>query len=152
MYVHPFMAVLAIVTAALAGAAIAFIWANARITTGGKVEHTLLALAYAVSLLIFVSGMFNADTARWALPVAVMVMGSGTAWANWRAGVRFWLVFGLMAFLGGSSLLVMQVWLTTLSLGLFLALNLPWLVLALWLIGMIARWAWCEVALRRRGS
>lgn len=142
MYVHPFVAILGLVVAGLAGGAIAFIWTSAGISRCRKVEHSILALAYAASLVIFVTGMFESHHARWALPVAVMVMGSGTAWANWRAGVTFWLVFGLMTLLGGISMLVMENCIRTLSLKVFLALNLPWMVLLVWLLYMLLRRTW----------
>ena len=151
MYIHPFMAGLALVVAGLTGAAIAFIWANAGIGRSSKVEHTMLALAYAASLLIFIFGMFRGrGEAPWAVPVAVMIMGLGTAWANWRAGDRFWLVFGAMTFLGSLSMLVMELFISTLSLSLFLILNIPWMLLMVCLVYMIIRRTSKQIAARRR--
>jgi len=152
VYVHPVMALLALTVAGLAGAAIAFIWTNTEIGRGSKVEQTVLALAYAASLLIFFLGMFEGSATRWALPVAIMIMGSGTAWANWRGGTVFWIVFGVMAVLGGLSTLVMQLYFPTLSMGVFLVLNVPWLALMVWLVFMIAYKTWIQMAARRRKS
>ena len=136
--------------AGLAGAAIAFIWTNTEIGRSSKVEHTVLALAYAASLLVFFLGMFESSEAAWALPVAIMIMGSGTAWANWRGGTVFWIVFGVMAVLGGLSTLLMRLYFPTLSMVVFLALNVPWLALVVWLVFMIAYRTWIQIAARRK--
>ena len=149
MYVHPLIALLALLAAGLAGAAISFIWVSRTISKSGKIEHTVLSLAYAVSLLVFIFGMSQGERVPWALPAAVMLMGSGTAWANWRAGVHFWLVFALMTVLGGASMLVMEIWVRKLTLPVFFALNIPWMALMLWLVFMISRWAWGEYGVRR---
>lgn len=149
MYIHPLVAVLALAVAALAGAVISFIWTSSGLGKSGKIEHSVLALAYAASLLIFILGTFKGAELPWAWPTAVMIMGSGTAWANYRAGTEFWLVFGLMTVLGGISTLAMQT-IPNPSLGLFLALNIPWLALMVWLIFMIIYRSCREVAAHRK--
>jgi len=150
LYVHPLMAGLVIIVAGLTGAAISFIWTNTGISRIGKIEHTILAFIYAVSLPVFLAGMLDAKAALWALPVAIMLMGSGTAWANWRVGTKFWLLFGLMALLGGTSLLITQYYMSEPSLKVFLAFNAPWMILMLWLVGIVLHKAWTQAALRRR--
>ena len=55
-----------------------------------------------------------------------------------------------MTDMGGLTTLLLGVFYTTLSMGLFLVLNIPWLALMVWLVFMMIYRSWVQFAARKK--